>query len=191
DSPSSLPGAVKNEPRSEFDLYTPRWVKGRGTTKVGLCPICAEPRSRGGEGKRLWLSMKFSAFNYHMQYYHGISPSSGLPFSPPVAFEFSTDLPQAKQGFKQKQEKTRIEQGKCHKCRQWVPVEGVKDVEVKVKEIFWWKHAAVCHQRSTISGEQGIFIEDEVYKAALAAANNQPEPAESGSELNEQITEDQ
>lgn len=54
-----------------------------------------------------------------------------------------------------------------------------------------WKHAAVCHQRSTISGEQGVFIEDEVYKAALAAANNQPEPAESGSELNEQIIEDQ
>lgn len=33
-SASSLPGAVKNSPRSTFDLYTPRWVKGRGTTKV-------------------------------------------------------------------------------------------------------------------------------------------------------------
>ena len=30
--------------------------------QVGLCPICHEKTARGGEGKKLWLSMKFSAF---------------------------------------------------------------------------------------------------------------------------------
>jgi hypothetical protein len=35
----SLSGAVKNLPRSAFDLYTPRWVKGRGTTKVNVSTI--------------------------------------------------------------------------------------------------------------------------------------------------------
>ena len=28
-------------------------------------------------------------------------------------------------------------EGKCHKCKKWVPVEGIKDVPSKVKEIFW------------------------------------------------------
>ncbi len=85
-----------------------------------------------------------------MQYYHGklylirhgflslnvtragISPSTGLPFSPPVAFMHSVHVPHSKPAFKSKQERSRIEQGKCHKCNKWVPVEGVKDVEVKV-----------------------------------------------------------
>jgi hypothetical protein len=26
------------------------------------CPICVEPKCCGGEGKKVWLSMKFSAF---------------------------------------------------------------------------------------------------------------------------------
>lgn len=36
-SPSALPGATPNLPRSALDLYIPRWVKGRGTTKVRFC----------------------------------------------------------------------------------------------------------------------------------------------------------
>jgi len=56
------PGGVYNPPCSVFDLYTPRFVKGRGTTKVGLCPVCVEPPSRGGNGEKIWFSMKFSAY---------------------------------------------------------------------------------------------------------------------------------
>jgi Domain of unknown function (DUF4451) len=56
------PGGTYNPPRSPFDLYTPRFVKGKGADKVGLCPICIEDPERGGEGKKLWLAMKFSAF---------------------------------------------------------------------------------------------------------------------------------
>ncbi|KAI9058903.1 hypothetical protein FKP32DRAFT_1580883, partial [Trametes sanguinea] len=151
-----------NPPRDAWDLYTPRFVKGRGTSKVGLCPICHESIRRGGEGKKLWLSMKFSAFNYHMQYAHGISPATGLPFSPPLGFRIT---PRPNAG---KLEKTQIMEGKCHKCKKWVAIEGIKDVPTKVKEIFWWKHAAACHQGSTVEGECDVFVEDVVYEAVCS-----------------------
>ncbi|CCL98458.1 uncharacterized protein FIBRA_00456 [Fibroporia radiculosa] len=125
-----LSDATYNSPRHELDLYTPRFVKGKGTTKVGLCPCCCESALRGGEGKKLWLSMKFSAFK-----------CTG------------------------KQEKTEIIQGKCHKCLKWIAVEGIKDVPTKVKEIYWWKHAATCHQGSIIEGECDIYLEDDFYDA--------------------------
>lgn len=82
--------------------------------------------------------------SYHMQYAHGTShpfPSSnvladgrmwigispaGTPFSPPTAFT-RVARPNAT-----KHEKTSVEQGRCHRCRKWVAVEGIKDVEVKV-----------------------------------------------------------
>jgi len=58
------PGGNYNPPRAPLDLYTPRFVKGRGVEKVGLCPICLESHERGGEKKKLWLAMKFSAFKF-------------------------------------------------------------------------------------------------------------------------------
>ncbi|KAJ8075813.1 hypothetical protein PM082_021445 [Marasmius tenuissimus] len=169
DSPFSLfgvfnPGGSYNPPKGPYDLYTPRFVKGKGKDKVGLCPICIEPVERGGEGRQLWLAMKFSAYNYHMQYAHGISASSALPFLPPLSFRVSK-RPRAS-----KTEKTEIKEGKCHQCHKWVPVEGVKDMEVKVKEIFWWKHAAACHSSSSTTlglGGQGfanVFEQDEVFR---------------------------
>ena len=51
-----------NQPRNAEDLYTPRFVRGVGRDKMGLCPICYESPERGGVGKAEWLSMKFSAF---------------------------------------------------------------------------------------------------------------------------------
>ncbi|KAH9939711.1 uncharacterized protein BXZ73DRAFT_43580 [Epithele typhae] len=157
----SVQDATPNSPRSTLDLYTPRFVKGKGPSKVGLCPICHESVKRGGEGKRQWLSMKFSAFNYHMQYAHGISATTGLPFSPPIAFRTVTRTNPGKH------EKAELQEGKCHKCKKWVAVEGIKDVQSKVPEIFWWKHAAACHQGSTILGESNVFIEDVVYAAVF------------------------
>ncbi|ESK89405.1 hypothetical protein Moror_16180 [Moniliophthora roreri MCA 2997] len=153
------PGGTYNPPKGPFDLYTPRFVKGKGREKMGLCPICIESIERGGEGKAVWLAMKFSAYKcYHMQYMHGISASSSLPFFPPLAFRVS------KRPRVQKSEKSTITEGKCHQCRKWIPVEGVKDVEVKVKEIFWWKHAAACH-RSQVSREDiAAAIDDSIEK---------------------------
>ena len=31
-----------------------------------------------------------------------------------------------------------IKEGKCHKCAKWIAVEGVKQAECKVPELFWY-----------------------------------------------------
>jgi hypothetical protein len=67
-----------------------------------------------------------------MQYFHGISASSGKPFSPPL--EFKT-LTRNKPG---KLEKKVIKHGKCHKCSKWIAVEGIKEGDSKVPEIYWY-----------------------------------------------------
>lgn len=61
----------------------------------------------------------------------GISPTTTMPFSPPLAYR----LTPRKQNHKN--EKAEILEGLCHKCRDWAPVEGVKCVEAKLKEIYW------------------------------------------------------
>ncbi|KAK7027327.1 hypothetical protein VNI00_015290 [Paramarasmius palmivorus] len=159
------PGGTYNAPKGPFDLYTPRFVKGKGRDKMGLCPICVEPVERGGEGKNVWLAMKFSAYKCicTVELDTGISAASSLPFSPPLAFRVSR-RPRV-----QKSEKTTIKEGKCHQCQKWIPVEGVKDMEVKVKEIFWWKHAATCHRSqasrtdSPAEARDDLFEKDEVF----------------------------
>ena len=105
------------------------------------------------------------AHSYHMQYYHGISAPTGRPFSPPTAFR-TVARPHAS-----KHEKTRIMEGKCHRCARWVAVEGIKDVEAKVREMFWWKHAAGCHQGDVLDGEADGVVEDEVWRAVVGAGD--------------------
>ncbi|KIY44707.1 hypothetical protein FISHEDRAFT_20331, partial [Fistulina hepatica ATCC 64428] len=119
--------------------------------------------------------------SYHMQCYHGISAVSAQPFSPPVAFRVSP-RPAAKSASKgastkgakadgvkaSKHEKTHLCEGLCHKCQKWIPVEGIKAVDVKVREIYWWKHAISCHQGSQIDGEAGHMEPDSVYSQLQA-----------------------
>ncbi|KAG2354246.1 hypothetical protein BDR07DRAFT_627381 [Suillus spraguei] len=65
---STDPGGICNPPRDPRDLYTPRFVKGKGRSKIGLCPICIESPLRGGRGQKLWLSTKFSAFKWSLNF---------------------------------------------------------------------------------------------------------------------------
>ncbi|TCD62287.1 mitochondrial 37S ribosomal protein rsm10 [Steccherinum ochraceum] len=210
---SGLSGAAWNSPYDVLDLYTPRFVKGRGTSKVGLCPICIEPVKRGGTNKKFWAPMKQSAYkcnfrssqtNVHILpffklsydersrleypfdtltvlllifFYAGISPTTRLPFSPPVAHRT------VKRDNPGKHEKSQMRQGKCHRCNKWVDIEGKKDVDTKVAEIFWWKHAHSCHKGSTIAGETDIFIQDEVLDAALAGEMDEDEDDEDTASL--------
>ncbi|KAG8697234.1 hypothetical protein FRC09_007998 [Ceratobasidium sp. 395] len=160
-----------------FNLYTPRFVRGVSAEKVGLCAICIEPVWRGGEDKVVLLRTKasrttetrlananitsfdqISVLNYHMQYYHGISSQTGLPFSPPVAFR--TSLHKAAHA----REKSKIEEGKCHSCERWIRIESTKYGDVLVPELHWWKHAASCHGTSRLKGDQDPYIEDSVYQ---------------------------
>lgn len=56
-----------------------------------------------------------------------------------------------------------IEQGKCHACQKWIPIESFKEMEVMVPELYWWKHAASCHGISRLPGDQDPYIEDSVF----------------------------
>ena len=83
---------------------------------------------------RLELGRGYGALtmpSYHMQYAHGISATTTRPFSPPVRFR------QVRRERIAKGERVMMMEGLCHQCKKWVAVEGVKDVEVKVKELFW------------------------------------------------------
>ncbi|KAF8170680.1 hypothetical protein K438DRAFT_1613814, partial [Mycena galopus ATCC 62051] len=81
----------------------------------------------------------------------GISAASGRPLSPPIDFRVT-----ARQAAN-KTERAEVKQGKCHKCLSWVAIETVKNVEVKVPELFWWKHAVSCHGGSVLEGE-GTYL---------------------------------
>ncbi|EMR09669.1 hypothetical protein PNEG_01859 [Pneumocystis murina B123] len=144
------------------DLYNPRYIKGIGINKMGMCPICCENIERGGQGKEVWLKMKISAFWYHMNFFHGINPTTALPYSPPVSFRTVPLVTMNANGISKKKkasgftsipDRKEILEGKCHKCKKWVRVQGIKEQEVKVAEIFWWKHARSCHGTSRIKGE--------------------------------------
>ncbi|GJJ76983.1 cell cycle checkpoint control protein RAD9A [Entomortierella parvispora] len=80
-SSSRTSQAVFNPPRSDDDLYTPRWTKGTGREKVGLCPICMPERE-------FWQKMKCSAYWYHLHYHHGISAQTGAAYPAPELIEF-------------------------------------------------------------------------------------------------------
>lgn len=56
----------------------------------------------------------------------GISAATGQPFAPPSAFR-AVLRPNAT-----RVERAEVLHGKCQKCRKWVPVEGIKDVDNKV-----------------------------------------------------------
>ena len=62
----------------------------------------------------------------------GISSKTGAPFSPPVDFRTT---PRPDSGAKERKE---IIEGLCHKCDKWIPLQGVKNVEVIVKELAWY-----------------------------------------------------
>ncbi|KAF8603313.1 hypothetical protein BDV93DRAFT_473322, partial [Ceratobasidium sp. AG-I] len=164
--PTTIPNAAPF-----LNLYAPRRTRGIGADKHGLCPICAEPPSRGGRGKAMMLNMKTSAFNYHMQYVHGLSPKTGLPFSPPIAFRAA---PRKTVGAR---EKATLEEGLCHACARWIVIEGVKAVDVLVPEIYWWKHASTCHKSRMLDGESEFYIEDPLFMRIVQWQRDHPAAA--------------
>ncbi|KAH0578331.1 hypothetical protein H2248_003950 [Termitomyces sp. 'cryptogamus'] len=177
DSPLTLfnpshPGGTYNPPCSPLDLYTPHFVRGKGPAKHGLCPICISPAHRiqvvhptllpcprliPAQSTCHYPPHPLTPPSYHMQYYHGISATTQWPFSPPLAFCTTPRTNPAKY------ERTSICEAKCHKCTRWVPVEGIKDVQPKVKELFWWKHAATCHGTSPLDTPLDIYEHDAIY----------------------------
>ncbi|KAI0244421.1 hypothetical protein L0F63_002714 [Massospora cicadina] len=115
---------VTQSPRFPGDEYTPRWVRGIGKAKEGLCPHCTD--------RAVWLKIKISAYWYHLNYQHGISSITGKPFRPPLEYRINPE--------------TELKEALCHKCRNWINSESTRNKPVNVEEIYWWKHAQKCHQ---------------------------------------------
>ncbi|BGP36734.1 hypothetical protein JCM10449v2_000636 [Rhodotorula kratochvilovae] len=155
------PDAKWNKGGDPLNLYWPRFVKGNADDKCGMCPICAEPKERGGESEQKWLKLKNSSYVYHMSYTHGLSNLTGLPFSPPVEMR-TVDLPPST-----KDQRAQMVEGKCHKCNDWIKLLSVKNIDAIVPELIWWKHAKKCHGQTTIAGEGDPYQEDEVYALIL------------------------
>ncbi|KAH7334013.1 hypothetical protein B0J17DRAFT_577905, partial [Rhizoctonia solani] len=98
--------------------------------------------------------------DYHMQYYHaGISPKTGLPFSPPIAFRKT----KRKKSQVKALEREVVEQGKCHVCKNWIILESLKLMDIMVSAVALWKHAASCHGINRLAGDKNPYIEDNVY----------------------------
>lgn len=149
--------ATFKEPETLFDLYSPRYTRGIGSNKEGLCPICYE------EGHSIWLKTKTSQYNYHLTVQHGISAKTFLPMDPPIAYQIKA-IKYVLNG----ERKDWMLQGKCHACGRYIDMESVRDGGVNVPEIYFWKHAKQCHQRSArLEGTGGTFVEDELYHRAV------------------------
>ncbi|GAA5980204.1 hypothetical protein JCM11641_005505 [Rhodosporidiobolus odoratus] len=151
------PEAKWNKPGDPLSLYWPRFVKGNADDKCGMCPICAEPKERGGEGEAKWLKLKNSSYVYHMSYAHGLSNLTGLPFSPPIQLRIVPT------NNKTKDTRAEMTEGMCHKCNGWIPLLSIKNVEANVPELIWWKHAKKCHGETTMEGEADPYVVDNVY----------------------------
>ncbi|CAG8583549.1 3662_t:CDS:10 [Dentiscutata heterogama] len=120
--PDNGPEASRQPARFDGDMYTPRWVRGVGKSKEGLCPHCEPAR---------WLKTKISAYWYHLNYQHGISSITGRPFAQPIAERLN--------------KKSGMKEALCHKCNKWILNQSPRDKDVLVPEIYWYKHAQKCH----------------------------------------------
>ncbi|KAI9294392.1 hypothetical protein K502DRAFT_292355, partial [Neoconidiobolus thromboides FSU 785] len=118
------PAPYQQSPRFPGDEYTPRWVRGVGKSKEGLCPHCND--------KEVWLKIKISAYWYHLNYQHGISSITGKKFRAPLEYRINKGTDQ--------------KEALCHKCLNWINSESPRNKPVNVEEIYWWKHAQKCHQ---------------------------------------------
>jgi Domain of unknown function (DUF4451) len=111
DDPDLIPR--QQELRFKDDLYTPRWVRGRGCKREGWCGICRPGR---------WLVLKNSAFWYDRSFTHGVS-AVGHAFEEPQAMRKSENNPE-------------IWEGLCGHCKEWVAL-----VSSKKKGTIWFRHA--------------------------------------------------
>lgn len=66
----------------------------------------------------------------------GISASSKLPFSPPIEFR------SLKREVNGRHEKDAVLEGKCHQCQKFIPLEGVKLGDIKVRTSSFMSAAA-------------------------------------------------
>lgn len=118
--------------RSVDDLYTPQWVRNRGTQREGWCGWCQS-----------WHTLRDSTYWYHMHYSHGISQANGSRLPHPAGFRAFCDSNEW--------------EVKCGRCAKWMPLPP-RDKWPTV----YFRHTYKCYYKSrpnTASGEDGGSIE--------------------------------
>lgn len=135
------------------DLYTPRWVRGRGALREGLCERCSPGT---------WLKIKQSGYWYHMNFVHGISAASGRMYDSPIKVREASCDTFCGLGSMQAE-------ALCSECEKWIPLAHRTQASqstgnfIKLDETdfclpddqlvnansrqlaSWWRHAQKCH----------------------------------------------
>lgn len=105
---------LEQELRFEGDLYTPRFVRGRGNKREGWCGICKPGR---------WLVLKNSGYWYDKSFSHGIS-ATGTTFDGPSETRRMEGNPE-------------VWEGLCRSCGEWIAL-----ISSKKKGIPWFRHTS-------------------------------------------------
>ena len=165
-------GGTYNESITPFDLYTPRWVRGVGRDKEGLCPICfhegqgqmqcqkndeaevhgdsedhdddenTNEEEIGGSGDAHIKWKRIKTSEYN---YHLINQHGISPHTL-LPFDPPTAYRERHATAAAKGQRSSFIQGKCHACKKFIDMQGKYVGPVKVPEIYWWKHARRCHK---------------------------------------------
>lgn len=160
------------EPKHSLDLYSPRWVRGKGFTREGLCHFChlqimASPTKEDSllvlknstsfptetqQGN--WYRIKQSAFWYHLHFHHGISAKRGERY-PPIE-EASLRLLPVLSKYGIPNEHLKKAQVHCRCCEEYITVWQQKSSNaLPFKPDLlgtlpvlqnWWKHCQRRHQ---------------------------------------------
>jgi len=104
--------------RFEGDLYTPTYVRGDGPTRAGWCMYCSS-----------WLTLKDSAYWYHMHFAHGISCATGKHLPGPVRCRATAGAARG----------VGNAEWLCGGCGRWVLI-----VTGERGRTAWWRHAYRC-----------------------------------------------
>lgn len=105
-------------PRWIGDLYTPTYVRGDGSNRAGWCGHCAS-----------WLTLKDSAYWYHMHFAHGISCATGAYLPNPVRLRPTVGAARG----------VGDAEALCRGCSRWVLV-----VMGEKGRTAWFRHAYRC-----------------------------------------------
>jgi hypothetical protein len=117
-SPTSPLHPRPQPPRFAGDLYTPTYVRGDGPTRAGWCASCSS-----------WLTLKDSAYWYHMHFAHGISCATGSYLPIPVRTRATAGAARG----------VGDAEALCGGCGRWVLV-----VSGEKGRTAWWRHAYRC-----------------------------------------------
>lgn len=104
--------------RFEGDLYTPTYVRGDGPTRAGWCLYCSS-----------WLTLKDSAYWYHMHFAHGISCATGKHLPGPIRCRATAGAARG----------VGDAEWMCGGCGRWVLI-----VTGEKGRTAWWRHAYRC-----------------------------------------------